>query len=115
MHQNHFYIGDDTAIRELPTLAHVDHQQVISTSRCNDVIKKLHRPTRRRERQQQGFKRKKRTQEFLHHHSRIDNLHLHARIENLYHHSRTSVSATTTRNNQKWAFQTCSVVAAGVA
>ena len=94
------------AIRELPSLVNVDHQQVISTARCNNLIEQSHRPTRRQERSQQGFKRRKRTQEFL---------SLHARIENLHHHSRTSVSATTRRSNQKQAFRTWSMIAAGVA
>jgi len=78
------------AIRELPSLADVDHQQVISAAKCNNVIERDHRSTRRQERQQQGFKRRKRAQEFL---------SLHARIKNLHHHSRTSISASTRRNN----------------
>ena len=93
------------AIRELPSLVNVDHQQVISSARCNNLIEQSHRPTRRQERQQLGFKRRKRAQEFL---------SLHARIENLHHHSRTSVSAQTRRHNQKQAFQTWSMVTAGV-
>ena len=94
------------AIREIPSLADVDHQQVISTARCNNIVEQSHRPTRRQERQRQGFKRQKRAQEFL---------RLHARLENLHHHTRTSVSAVTRRNNQRTAFQTWSTVAAGVA
>ena len=94
------------AIRAIPNLAHVDHQQVISTARCNNLIEQSHRSTRRQERQQQGFKRRKRAQEFL---------NLHARIDNLHQHTRTSVSARTRRNNQRKAFQTWSMVAAGVA
>ena len=82
-----------------PSLINVDHQQVISTARYNNLIEQSHRPTRRQERQQQGFKRRKRAQEFL---------NLHARVTNLHHHSRTSVSAMTRRNNQKRAFQTWS-------
>ena len=74
------------AIREIPSLADVDHQQVISTARCNNLIEQSHRPTRRQERQQLGFRRRKRTQEFL---------NMHARIENLHHHTRTSVPAST--------------------
>ena len=93
------------AIREIPSLADVDHQQVISTARCNNVIEQEHRSTRRQERSQQGFRRRKRAQEFL---------SLHARITNLHHHSRTSVTAVTRRNNQNKAFQTWSTVAAGV-
>lgn len=94
------------AIREVPRLANVNHQQVISTARCNNVIEQSHRSTRSQERQQLGFKRRKRAQEFL---------SLHARIENLHHHTRTSVSATTRRRNQHRAFRTWSSVAAGVA
>ncbi|MFB9994826.1 IS6 family transposase [Deinococcus oregonensis] len=94
------------AIQELSSLVQVGHQEVVSAARCNNLIEQSHRPTRRQERQQQGFKRKKRTQEFL---------NLHARIENLRHHSRTSVPAETRRINQKQAFQTWSMIAAGVA
>jgi len=92
------------AIREIPSLANVDHQQVISTARCNNLIEQSHRSTRRQERQQQGFKRRKRAQEFL---------NMHARIDNLHHHTRTSVFATIRRNSQKKAFQMWSMVAAG--
>ena len=94
------------AIREIPSLTEVDHQQVISTARCNNIIEQEHRSTRRQERSQQGFRRRKRAQEFL---------SLHARMTNLHHHSRTSVCAAVRRNNQKQAFQTWFVVAAGVA
>ena len=93
-------------IREITSLAEVDHQQVISTARCNNMIEQSHRPTRRQERQQLGFKRRKRAQAFL---------SLHARIGNLHHHTRTSVSVMTRKNNQKQAFQTWSAVVAGVA
>jgi putative transposase len=89
------------AIREIPSLVNVDHQHVISTSRCNNVIEREHRSTRRQERQQQGFKQKKRAQEFL---------SLHAWITNLHHHSRTSAAARRSDPNQ--AFQTWSTVAA---
>ena len=118
------------AIREIPSLANIDHQQVISTARCNNVVEQRagpirrsgvvnrvrsrrevpfcprqeHRSTRRQERSQQGFKRRKRAQKFL---------NLHARVTNLHHHSRTSVTAATRRNNQNTAFQTWSTVAAG--
>ncbi|WP_449757696.1 DDE-type integrase/transposase/recombinase [Deinococcus detaillensis] len=98
--------GGRRSSRQIPSLADVDHQEVISTARCNNIIEQEHRSTRRQERQQQGFKRRKRAQEFL---------SLHARITNLHHHSRTSVSASTRRTNQKQAFQTWSTVATGVA
>ena len=94
------------AIQEIPSLVNVDHQHVISTARCNNIIEQSHRPTRRQERSQQGFRRRKRAQEFL---------NLHARVTNLHHHSRTSVSASTRRQNQNHAFQMWSAVAAGVA
>ncbi|CAM4032834.1 IS6 family transposase [Deinococcus marmoris] len=94
------------AIREIPSLADVNHQEVISTARCNNVIEQEHRFTRRQERSQQGFRRRKRAQVFL---------SLHARITNLHHHSRTSVCAAVRRSNQKQAFQTWFTVAAGVA
>ena len=94
------------AIRQIASLKAIDHQEVISTVRCNNIVEQSHRPTRRQERSQQGFKRRKRAQEFL---------NIQARITNLHHHSRTSVSASTRRHNQKQAFQTWSTVAAGVA
>ena len=97
--------SDGAAIRQITSLAAVDHQEVISTARGNNMIeqragpirvpfcpRQSHRPTRRQERQQLGFKRRKRAQEFL---------NLHARIENLHHHTRTSVSATTRRQQSK--------------
>ena len=93
------------AIREIPGLINVDHQQVVSTRRCNNLVEQSHRSTRRQERNQQGFRRRKRAQKFL---------SLHARIENLHHHTRTSVPAETRRINQKRAFQTWSTVAAGI-
>jgi len=34
------------AIREIPSLADVDHQQVIFTRRCNNMIEQSHCPTR---------------------------------------------------------------------
>ena len=94
------------AIRELPALAAVDHQEVLSNARCNNLIEQSHRPTRQQERSQLGFKRKRRTQEFL---------NLHARITNLHQYTRTNVPAKTRRNNQTQAFQTWRAVVAGVA
>ncbi|AZI44434.1 IS6 family transposase [Deinococcus psychrotolerans] len=63
------------AIRELPTLDDVDHQQVISSARCNNLIEQSHRRTRRQERAQLGFRQVRRTQGFLDLHARITNLH----------------------------------------
>ena len=67
------------AIRELPILNDVDHQQVISTARCNNLIEQSHRPTRCQERSQLGFRKVKRAQGFLDLHARITNLHGPAR------------------------------------
>ncbi|GHF54559.1 putative transposase [Deinococcus metalli] len=79
------------AIRELPVLHAVEHVQVASTARCNNLVEQSHRATRRRERQHLTFKRRRRTQEFL---------ALHARVSNLHQHTRTTVSAPTRRSNQ---------------
>ncbi len=98
--------SDGPAIWQIASLAEINHQEVISTARCTNPIGQFHRPTRRRECQQQEFKRRKRAQGLL---------CLHARIENIHHHSRTSVPAQTRRSNQKQAFQTWSMVTARVA
>ncbi len=94
------------AIRELPVLHGVEHHEVASTARCNNLTLQSHRPTRRQERSQLGFKRPKRAQEFL---------KLHARITNLHQHTRTTVPALTRRRHQNQAFQTWREVAGGVA
>ena len=94
------------AIRELPALQEVDHQQVISTARCNNLVEQSHRPTRQQERSQLGFRKLKRTQEFL---------NLHARITNLQRHTRTTVPAHIRRSNQYRACQVWREVGAGVA
>jgi len=46
------------AIWEIPSLVNVDHQQVISTDPCNNLIEQEHRSTRRQERRRQGFRKK---------------------------------------------------------
>lgn len=79
------------AIRELPVLHVVEHVQVISSARCNNLIEQSHRPTRQQECSQIGFKRRQRTQEFL---------ALHARTSNLHRHTRTTIPATQRRMNQ---------------
>ncbi len=94
------------AIRELPVLRFVEHQELASTARCNNLIEQSHRPTRRQERSQLGFRRTKRAQEFL---------NLHARMTNLHQHTRTTVPAHTRRSHQNQAFQTWREVAAGMA
>jgi len=45
------------AIRKLPSLTDVDHQHVISTSRCNNIVDQEHRFTRRQERSGQASSR----------------------------------------------------------
>ncbi len=94
------------AIRELPVLHPVEHQEVASTARCNNLVEQSHRPTRRQERSRLGFRRPKRAQEFL---------SLHARMTNLHQHTRTTVPAHTRRSHQKQAFHTWREVAGGVA
>jgi len=64
-----------TPMRELPVLEEVDHQQVISTAQCNNLIEQSHRPTRRQERAQLGLRQVTRTQGFLDLHARITNPH----------------------------------------
>ena len=107
------------AIREIPSLVNVDHQQVISTARCNNLIEqrasvasravlpKTIPPSYTVSRAKSAGLQTTKTRSGI--------LSLHARIENLYHHSRTSVSAQTRRHNQKQAFQTWSMVTAWVA
>ncbi|THF84404.1 IS6 family transposase [Deinococcus sp. KSM4-11] len=84
------------ALRELPVLHSVEHVQVISTARCNNLIEQSHRPTRRQERQQRGFRSRKRAQGFL---------DLHARITNLHHPARSPVPARHRRHQQHTAFK----------
>ncbi|GAA5512763.1 hypothetical protein Dcar01_01486 [Deinococcus carri] len=49
------------ALRQLPVLHTVEHIQVVSTARCNNLIEQSHRPTRWQERQQCGFRSRRRT------------------------------------------------------
>ena len=84
------------AIGELPVLHTVEHVQVVSSTRCNNLVEQSHRPTRQQKRSQIGFKRRKRTQEFL---------GLHARTANLHRHTRTTIPVTGRRTNQTSAMQ----------
>ena len=102
-----------TALRELPVLHPVEHVQVVSAARCNNLIEQSHRPTRRQprsvqsrlwtrsqrgeERQQRGFRSRKRAQGFL---------DLHARVSNLHHPARSTVPARHRRLHQEAAFKT---------
>ncbi|MBB5364587.1 putative transposase [Deinococcus humi] len=78
-------------VRELSVLHVVEHVQVISKARCNNLVGQSHRRARQQERSQLGFKRRRRAQEFL---------ALHARVSNLYRHTRTTVLAPRRRSNQ---------------
>ncbi|BDP43343.1 hypothetical protein DAETH_33120 (plasmid) [Deinococcus aetherius] len=84
------------AIRELPVLHDGEHVQVASTAHCNNLTLQAHRPTWQQERQHLGFKRRRRTQEFL---------ALHARVSNLHQHTRTTVSAPLRRSHLQCALQ----------
>lgn len=53
------------AIRAFSNLVHVNHQQVISGSRCNNMVQQSHGSTRRQSGSNKGFKRRRRAQEFL--------------------------------------------------
>lgn len=83
------------ALRKLPVLHSVEHVQVVSTARCNNLIEQSHRATRRQERQQCGFRSRRRAQGFL---------DLHARITNLHHPARCTVPAHHRRHSQIQAF-----------
>jgi len=85
------------ALRALPVLHSVEHVQVVSTARCNNLIEQSHRPTRGQERQQRGFRSRRRAQGFL---------DLHARIMNLHHPARSTVPARHRRHHQQVAFRT---------
>nr|WP_184138468.1 IS6 family transposase [Deinococcus humi] len=85
------------ALRELPVLHTVEHVQVVSTARCNNLIEQSHRPTRRQEHAQRGFRSRRRAQRFL---------DLHARITNLQHPARSTVPARRRRSHQQAAFET---------
>ena len=63
------------AIRGRSLLDDVDHQQEMRAARCNNLTLQSHRPTRRQERSQLGFRQVKRAQGFLDLHARITHLH----------------------------------------
>ncbi|UBV45561.1 IS6 family transposase (plasmid) [Deinococcus taeanensis] len=89
--------SDGAALREFPVLHSVEHVQIVSTARCNNLIEQSHRPTRRQEHQQRGFRSRQRAQGFL---------NLHARITNLHHPARSTVPARHRRHHQQTAFKT---------
>ncbi|UBV45478.1 IS6 family transposase (plasmid) [Deinococcus taeanensis] len=87
--------SDGAALRQRPVLHTVEHIQVVSTARCNN-IEQSHRPTRRQERQQCGFRSRRRAQGLLDRHARITTLH----------HSACSTSpARPRRSHQQAAFK----------
>ena len=94
------------ALRELPVLHAVEHVQVISTARCNNLIEQSHRSARRQERQQRRFRSRKRAQGFL---------ELHARVSNLHHPARSTVPARHRRLHQEAACNTWGQVVQQVA
>ena len=67
--------SDPAAMGELPLLEGVEHQRVISTARCHNLIEQSHRPTRGQERSPLGFRQVERVQGFLGLHARFLNLH----------------------------------------
>lgn len=84
------------ALREHHVLHMVEHVQVASTARCNNLIEQSHRFTRRQERQQRGFKRRRRIQDFL---------ALYARVSNLHQYTRTTVPALKRRSQLRGALR----------
>ena len=62
------------AIRRLPELSGVDHQQVRSAQRCNNRVEQAHQPTRIRERRMGRFRRAILAQRFLNAFTRAWNL-----------------------------------------
>ncbi len=42
------------ALRKIPVFDRVEHREVISTARCNNLLEQSHRPTRQQERQRAG-------------------------------------------------------------
>ena len=64
----------NAALREMPDLAEVEHVQVRSEARKNNLIEQSHRPTRDQERQQRCFRDTRRAQRFLVTHARVSNL-----------------------------------------
>ena len=96
IHSDNFW-SYGAALRELPVLHAVEHIQVVSTARCNNLIEQSHRPTRRQERSQRDFRSRRRAQGFL---------DLHAQITNLHHPARSTVPAHHRRLHQQAAFET---------
>ena len=84
------------ALQQLPVLHGMEHVQVVATARCTTLVEPPYRPTRQQERLQLGFKRWRRTQEFL---------DLHARASNLHRHTRTTVPAALRRSRQSAALR----------
>jgi putative transposase len=62
------------AIRRLPELSDVDHQEVRAALRCNNRVEQAHQPTRIRERRMGRFRCPTSAQRFLSVFARVSNL-----------------------------------------
>ena len=62
------------ALRQMPELAGVEHQQVRSAMRCNNRVEQAHQPTRIRERRMGRFRCPTSAQQFLSAFARVPNL-----------------------------------------
>ena len=62
------------ALRRLPELASVEHQQVRAAMRCNNRVEQAHQPTRIRERRMGRFRSPSSAQQFLSAFARVSNL-----------------------------------------
>ncbi|MFB9990819.1 IS6 family transposase [Deinococcus oregonensis] len=74
-------------IYEVPEVIHID--------KLWNSVEQSHRPTRRQERQQRGFRSRKRAQGFL---------DLHARMTNVHHPARSTLPAHYRRHHQRAGF-----------
>lgn len=92
----------NAALRELPDLDRVEHLQVRSDARENNLIEQSHRPTRDQERQQRCFRETCRTQRFL---------VTHARLSNLFRRTRSRTPAQHRRDNWVGGFAVWSELA----
>jgi putative transposase len=90
------------AIKEVPELSCSEHTTVSAAEHQNNLIEQSHRPTRNQERQQQGFRDRRRAQRFL---------LAHAHISNLFNKTRTQVPANERRFNLRVALDTWGEVA----
>ena len=90
------------ALRDIPELAAVGHEEVRAAARQNNLIEQSHRPTREQERQQRRFRSPPNTQLFL---------SVHARVSNLFRLPHHRISARTHRHGLQQAFDVWADVA----